>query len=405
MFLTRHFFKRIMRDGSKSLSVPLIALVLVVLINLLGGVRQQLEAEYLDAIENYPILVRLSDHSGENIDDLNIREFVINQFASADHPLSLYEYTSDLSLRRTLTIVDIAGLEADGEDADNMLASSLIGITNAGVLYPIEEDIDVIITFFGGYDESVFTTSERVFVISEDLLPYVTDNKLDISYRSNNQAVPVAALMATIDITLDIVGTVSGIEHQTILAPFWTVSEIGHESDNSDIYSQLLHMTVADNRELSGLKSKASDTFARVRPVFSILPFSMTIYDSSFFETLEPLRQNIILVDVATPFIYIISVALGFLTCILLTRRRLSEYAIMRSVGVHRRNIFVAALGEQAILSLIGASLGLALVSFAWVYTSFVRPAVFLACYILGAVFSVTRAVGSDVMAILRTKE
>ena len=399
--LAKHFCKRLWRDGPKSLSVPLIALVLVVLINLLGGVRAMLLEQYRDMQANFPILVRVSDHSGSNTQQLNIREGFIELFTNPDHPLSLYDFTEDLALRRTLTIEEIG----NKEEIENLNAS-LIGLTHLSALELEDgEDIEVVLNFFGDYIEDVFQSDASIFFISDNLLPYVAgDDTLDIIFSSNNPNVNMA-LRNSISKTLPIIGTVSGIGDNQIIAPFDTVTYLGALSDGGDIYSQLLHMTVANNRRLTPLKSMASNSFAAANVTFSIFPLSMTIYDSEFFEILEPLRQNIILVDVATPFILVISVAVGFLTSLLLTRRRMAEYAIMRSVGVHRHNIFFAALGEQALLCLIGAALGLGLVALTWDYVSFTRPLIFLLCYVLGAVFSAVRAAGTDVMAILRNKE
>jgi len=434
IFLLKHFIKRLRRDGVKSLSVPLVAFILVLLINLLGAVREQLSTEYEDMMENFPILARLSDHSGTNLDELNITESFMNIFVDPAHPLSLYEFTSSIALRRTLEIVEIGGeaanaqadadiaaetpedgpivIDADtdwgaelGEISDDGVISEIWGITNVSMLYPMMEEHEFSITFFDGYDESLFGLDEIAFVISEHLLDFVYDNYLEISFRSVNPGVAVAALIDTVDTAIRVVGTVSGVEDNLVIGSFSAVTEMGNESDGLQAYSELLHMTVAENSELSRLKSMATNSFAPVRPVLSSLRFSMTIYDSEFIEMLEPLRQNIILIDVATPFIFIISVAVGFLTSTLLTRQRMSEYAIMRSVGVRRYGIFFGALIEQASLSAVGAGIGFAFVLFTWDYMSYERPLIFLGCYVLGALFSASKAAGTDVMAILRNRE
>jgi len=429
MFLIKHFVKRLRRDGLKSLSVPLVAFVLVLLINLLGAVRAELQAEYEEMMENFPILVQLSDHSGMNTNELDIRESFMNIFIDPDHPLSLYEFTSDIALRRTLEVTSIAGVPlnyfdggayyelalgdtdtsvggiyADAAEVE-LVPGRIVGITNLSALYPLTDEPNFAVTFFEGYDERVLTTDGSAFLVSEHLMELVSDYTLEVGFRSTNPSVIVAAWINDIRTSLYIVGTVSGVDEDLIIGPFWAVTALGFESDDSSPYSELLHMTVSDNRELSALKSVAINSFAEVRPVLSSLRFSMMIFESEFIETLEPLRQNIILVDVATPFIFVISVAVGFLTSTLLTRQRMSEYAIMRSVGVRRRGIFFGALYEQTMLSLLGAALGFFVVMFTWDYINFERPAIFLVCYIIGAMFSASRAAGTDVMAILRNRE
>ena len=119
---------------------------------------------------------------------------------------------------------------------------------------------------------------------------------------------------------------------------------------------------------------------------------------------MEPLRQNIIVVDVATPFIYMLSIAIGFMTSVLLTRRRKAEFAVMRSIGVSKWIVFINALTEQVVLSITGVVLGLAFVAVIWDYISYTRPLVFLACYLAGSVFAAAGAAGTNVMKVLREK-
>jgi hypothetical protein len=419
-FLLKHFMKRLPREGFKSLSVPLLAFVLVVLINLLGAVKASLEAEYEDLLDNYPIVAELSDLSGEITDGLHIDARTIELFTEPDHALSLRGYIRDVTLRRTL--------EVDG------------GTVLTGV------------TILEGFDDSVFSSYEHVCVVSEDMMPEdgvlrvtintklpdedvwglkegyfeemtLTNFMWDIKYfymeydfeadPPTSEKVYVEANEAfehtviegeyvSAERELAVVGTVPGVE--TVYVPFMTVSELAAELDGSPYYSELLRATVR-NRSLAMFKNRASLSFPRVRPIYDSRPHAMTIFDSVFYETLEPLRQNIILVDVATPFIYAIAICVGFLTSVLLSRRRKPEFAVMRSAGVHRRHIFTGALVEQAVLSVTGAALGFALVAAVWGYMDYERPAVFLGCYVLGTVFSAVKAAGTDVLKILREKE
>jgi len=87
-----------------------------------------------------------------------------------------------------------------------------------------------------------------------------------------------------------------------------------------------------------------------------------------------------------------------------LTRRRKAEFAIMRSLGINKWIVFVSALAEQALLSIIGVALGFTFVAVIWGYAIITRPAVFLACYLLGAVFAAAGAAGTNVMKVLRDR-
>jgi len=311
--MIKHSVKRLFREGKKSLSVPLIALVLVILINLLGGIKSWLEEQYEDIIENFPITAVISDLTGENTDDLHIDMRYINIFTDPDVHFSLSEHTERIMMRRVI----------------------------------------------------------------------------------NDYTTVIPGEFVTLEAELTVIGTVSGIEHGMIFSPFWTVSSLAEDLTDIPPYTESLSVILNNNRELDDFIETAKMSFSRTNPVADSRPFAMTIYDMEFYETLEPLRQNIIVVDVATPFIFILSIAVGFLTSVLLTRRRKAEFAIMRSIGVSKRVVFSGALAEQALLSITGATLGFVFTAAVWGYTSLTRPAIFLACYLLGAFFAATGAAGT----------
>ena len=436
-----HSIKRLRREGKKSLSVPLIAFVFVVLINFLGGLRTWLDTQYEDTMDNFPIVAVISDLAGENTNDLHIDMRYIDLFLDPDVHFSLMEHTGSIIMRRPAGSVGISDFEAE---------ISLIGISDIRVDELLEEN--VVITFFEGYDEAAFNSDGFFCLVSDDLSSIAESGTSNITftfqmpdemifdddvyvegapgpgrryYRNWITVDPTFGNMVTrvyLDpewddfytivpgeiITLEaeftIIGTVSGAGDALIYSPFWTVSTLAEELTEIPPYTESLSVILSNNRELDDFKETAKMSFSRTNPVADSRPFAMTIYDMEFYETLEPLRQNIIVVDVATPFIYILSIAVGFLTSVLLTRRRKAEFAIMRSIGVSKWVVFASALTEQALLSIAGAALGFALVAAAWSYTSLTRPAVFLACYLLGAIFAATGAAGTNVMKVLRDR-
>ena len=456
--LLRNSIKRLRREGIKSLVVPLIALTLTVLINSLGGVEQWLNEEYEYAMENYAIIAQVSDHSGNNTTELNIDLRHIELFTDPDAPLSLYGFTSELLLRRTM----------EAEIADGTVVS-LIGITAR----PADETLSMIadsnITFFDGYDESIFQTNELIAVISDDLVAYSDDNRLSVSvverlpgwwsyegeglflyyyrggymllelhadgsvtqfmgagvpqgipilYPDTGPVFPLGEMYGGVEFIyiegesfifeeeLHIIGIISDdAVTGVIYSPFWAVNMFAGELTGLPPSTELLSMTLYDNRDLTRLKGVASMHFSHVQSIGGIRPFALTIYDSAFYETLEPLVQNTILIGVATPIIYIISMLVGILTSMVLTRQRKAEFAILRSVGVSRKDIFIGALGEQFVLCVIGTSIGFALVAAALGYLSFERALIFLACYMLGAIISAIRAAGTNVLLLLRERE
>jgi len=433
-FLLGYSYKRLLRERIKSITVPLIAFTLVILINSLGGIRMRLENEYEYMLDNFPVIAVLSNLSGDITDELHIDIQNIDFFTNPDNPLGLYRHVNDLTLRRSIS-AEIAASDADVD---------IVGITNFTSDDMLDPEVGTIVTFFDDHDENVLQSSDLVAIVSENLLEhvvagelsmeiplqlpgrfrerfvpelnpgiivvdgrfYIEDFMIEVSRATINfEQVYVEGDTTTIAATLTVIGTVTDATHNMIYTPFWALSKHLEEYADMSIYSELLRMTVAENRDLSTFKGAASLSFSRVRPIHDTRPFAMTVYDSVFYETAEPLLQNKMLVDVATPIMYGISILVGFLTSMLLTRQRKSEFATMRSVGVSRSGIATSALSEQLLLCLIGAALGFAIIGLTLQYLSITRPLIFIACYMLGAVFSVIRAVRSDVLSILRERE
>ena len=430
-YIVSHSLKRLYREGAKNLSVPFIAFVFVILINVLGGIRVWLEDRYEDTLDNFPIIAVVSDLYATNTDDLEIGMRYIELFIDPDARFSLYDHTGEIAMMRTLEDFEIPGLASE---------ITLKGISSLRADPSLDPEYGVEVVFFEGYDEAALLSDEMYGLISYDLYPltdngilkiavglqmpeeiiyderlmmhgnltnwiYVIEvdgNLVEVDVEDYMTIVPGEIVFANLEII--VIGIFSGAGHGLIYSPFWTVTELAEEYAETEVYTESLSVILNNNRALSDFKETAALSFSRVNPVMGTRPFAMIIHDSEFYETLEPLRQNIIVVDVATPFIYLLSIAVGFLTSVLLTRRRKAELAVMRSIGVNRFIVFMSALTEQTLLSITGAAFGIIFVTIIWGYTSFTRPAVFLGCYLLGAIVAAINAAGTNVMRVLRDK-
>jgi len=254
--------------------------------------------------------------------------------------------------------------------------------------------------FFNDYDESILRTDEYVCVVSEDVLDWAQNGALTLMVRSR-----AGAIANPTEARLKVVGTVSGAGRGLVFTPFTTVSEIAYESDGQHPQTELLRATISDNRELSEFKQAAMRTFREVGTYFNRKVFSMVIYDQEFYDKTEAQMQTMFFISIATPAIYVISTGIGFSASTLITRRRKSEFAIMRSIGVNRLGIFSGALLEQLVLCAFGVAVGAAVFALIMNFVFIERLLIFLGCYMLGAVVSSVRAAGTDVLSLLRDKE
>ena len=571
LYLLKYFIKRLPREGFKSLSVPALAMALVFLINVLGGIKASMEIQYDHIINDTPIYFEVSDGDGAFTDGLVIGESYVSQFTDPDVLWSLEGYVDDVLLKRELHILgeevptvyallwgisspwQISYIATDYNDGINwyggvntaplevtnaypdpdVLVEALEGYTEeldefyglvqneqgywvqsnmvkpcvvisedllehvrddgflqfsvivkkgpntwvyefsyevvgvirgpvselvyvslmemvdvrrttrtvvnqfmSGIYYRLPDDgyigvgdpleINIMpdvpfagnligitapeahlalasdeanISFYDGYDESIFKGDKNLAVVSEDVLSWAQDGKLNFNVHSKLGAVDV------VEADLRIVGTVSGVPEGSVYAPFAVVSALGDQTDGLSAYTELLRAKIRDNRELSEFKQTAFRTFSEVGIFFNPQTFALTIFDGEFYDTTEALMQTIFFIDIATPFVYLISICVGFVASFLLTRRRTNEFAVMRSTGVGKFSIFFTTLFEQALLCAFGVAAGCVVFALTWGYVYYERPLIFLGCYLLGAVFSAGRAAGTDVLRLLKDEE
>ena len=526
-FLLRYFIKRLPREGFRSLSVPALSLALVLLICVMGGMKERLLSEYEYMMDSHPIFVEASDGYSIATDGLQIGQKYLDQFTDREALWSLYEYVDNVLLKRELEIVvkarremdglvfgvsdirlitaeygeinyydgynaavfeldqndirycavseDVLSLAEDGiilvkftvgtgynatvfttpftvagtvnTDAEGWVICSydmlsgminttqgaqrfrvtidgqevtvetqrqrvqisepsppvlvpLVGISALEAETSLEQTNGAGVVFYDGYDESIFSGSDYLCLVSEETLDKTKDGFLYADVQSKTGVRPEAVVTEFI-----VAGIIKGAGREVVYIPFQTATELGFRSDGQPPYTERIHARIADNRDLDEFKEVAMRSFTEVGVFINMRTFALTIYDGEFYDTTEALLQTIFFIDIATPFVYFITICVGFVASFLLTRRRRAEFAVMRSVGVNRRNIFVGTLFEQTLLCAVGAAIGCFAFSLTWGYVFIQRPLVFLGCYVMGVVFSAAGAARTDVLRLLRDKE
>jgi hypothetical protein len=289
-------------------------------------------------------------------------------------------------------------------------ASQWAGITSIKADERLSPLVGAYVDFLDGYDEGIFRTREAVCVVGAEVFNALDADKPEVTltlrryiWGETDEGEPYLADVITIHPTLRVVGITHGAGN-VVFSPFWTVSEAARAL-GLPVYTNHMSALMADNRQAAGFAQAAARHFARAGDVDAELPFSLTVFDGTYNDVVRRLRQNIQLIDVATPFIYGISVLIGFIASYLLTRRRKPEFALMRSIGVNKRDVFLGALAEQAALCLTGAVTGLVVFGAVYGYFLWAPFVLFTVCYVLGSVFAAERAAGANVLKILREKE
>lgn len=158
---------------------------------------------------------------------------------------------------------------------------------------------------------------------------------------------------------------------------------------------------VADNAHIEELIEAASSMLSEVDPT-AVAPkgrFGFIVYDEQYRATLAAMEQNIQRLTYLLPLITLLSLGAGFLVGFLATRGEARTYALMRSIGVTRRQLFFGVLFEQMLLPLLAALVVGA------VMQQPVFAVVFLICHAIGCGLAIARSVRVAPNAILREQE
>lgn len=369
-FLLGSFMRRIAREGFKSLSVPVLAFVFILIIGIMSATAENQEERLEEIVDTFEVRIEVSNTYGsiggltrEYIDEEHIRLFT-------DSVLS--EYVTDINLRYQ--------------------SGNIIGITSMQSDERLDPTVGSYIEWREGYDEGIFRTADPVCVVSFDTGEYEyyeLEGWFDFSVGE----------MVFFEEELEIAGRVYGAG-DVMFVPFWMLCDL-----SGNVMSDTLTATIADNRRIEEFAASARSFFVAAGTVDESIPYSLTIYNGEYNTTIEELTQNILLINIVTPFIYAISVLVGFIAGYILIRRRKPEFAVMRSIGVRRGGLVTAILCEQAILCLGGAVVGCIVFFLIWGHIVILQSVLFIICYLLGAGIVTLRSTGQDILKLLHDKE
>jgi len=134
---------------------------------------------------------------------------------------------------------------------------------------------------------------------------------------------------------------------------------------------------------------------------------AVVIEDKALADGLLSIRQHLSFLNLIIPIMLLLSGLIGFILSYLLTRNRLPEFAVMRSLGSKKIQVYLAFFLEQFFLLLIGF-LPVTVVILArleWLPAVDRNLLLFLAVYTLGIIIAIGLMGRSKVLDILFTKE
>ena len=164
---------------------------------------------------------------------------------------------------------------------------------------------------------------------------------------------------------------------------------------------------LADTRNLNELRDYLEErNYSQVGSI-NRNRMSIVIEDEALMDAIESIQQHIAVMNIIRPIMLALSTVIGFILSYLLTRNRLHEFAVMRSLGTKRLAVYSAFFLEQLILFLLGVTpILIALVLRpAWAAYFGWSLVWFILLYALGIMIAIYLMGRSKVLDILFTKE
>ncbi|MBR4062222.1 MAG: ABC transporter permease [Clostridia bacterium] len=397
--------KSLKRAPVRAVAVLLFAAVITMIICSLQASNEAELRNYEEAYQAVPVTVTVTEPSGTNGDDFFIENWVWELFTEKEPiqildlseaenddevfdllvafydgkleatEISLAEYLTDIEVQIQWWISTINGnsyIDAAG-------TPMLIGINSVSGDKRLLPEYGCEITWYEGYDESIFKGDEAVCLIPEDMAKprFYNNGKDEAVLYFEYELVQYGKVVRyrEYNCTLKIVGTYTAGDEKSIYCPVPIVEQVMSEfEDDPMIYS--MSATIADNRRLDEFREKMSLCFVEPSPDAKMIPwgdylysnslksvqeyykYALDINDENLFDLSSILEDSIKFNQTVTIFVVALSVVAGFLVGFLMIRRRKREIMLMRMVGESNARVYVGFALEQMICIILGIAIG-----------------------------------------------
>jgi len=407
--------KTLKRAPVRAFAVLLFAAVISMIICALHASNEAELRNYEEVWQSVPITVTVTDPKGVNDGDLLIDSWVLDLFEreepikvydasnyeNYDDPwdffitevpveLSLREYVKDVQIFAYLPISTINGKNYTGASGTTMLR----GITSIPCDKQLLPEYGCEITWFDGYDESIFSGNEQLCIVPEGMIEnYDNNGNVELYLKGQSQkpvvrvdengeivredGIPVIDMPKTeYNCTLKIVGTYTEGDGKSIYCPSDIIKQVYDELEEI-IIVRSLSATLKDNRRLDEFREKMSVCFLEPKPdgkktswnakidtglatkyTEKSYTYALDINDNNLFDLSAILEDSIKFNRTVTVFVVILSVISGFLVGFLMVRRRKRDIMLMRMVGESNARVYAGFALEQMICIILGIVIG-----------------------------------------------
>lgn len=323
--LVRLTMARWMRCASVWLRSVLLIFVLIGLTETVAGSILTRAEATRRLLQNTPIRCVMATKDGRT-EDVN----VINGVVYSALEGGMKPYVADLAIRTEKVM---------------MLADGSLGMIT-GVTLPCYEELTQLgnvpdITWYTGWDDTVFATHEKVCVAGSRMM----------TYAELVDGVPM--LTMTMDGVTDafrVIGTINGTgdAENALWSPFYALYDW-----NINLNAERMSFILADNAFLEDWLNLAERNFAPTQDGIYPSFVQLIMQDEAYRNVEQASRRNELLLQIVEPLFTALVFAAGILASFLAVRARKTEIAILQSMGVGRIGLILQGLVETTVPCLL----------------------------------------------------
>ena len=384
-------FTILIRKAGKSIAVVLSIAAFTVLLCLLEFTLHKQERLLDELYKKFDIDIIIMDSAGAYPDNLELDRLYASVFMNENNILG--KNTDNLKIRSS----GKETISVTNEYGEVITEISVVGLT----YLPDMAEFNVSVYVVNKFDKSVLMSVSRVCIV-----PGRMKGLGDCIYiKTEKVEEPIEYL---------VIGTYDEAE-DIFFCPYLNYSELLTSSVNN-IYS--LKCEITDTKVLEELETFLMNYFTK--PIIAgITPRGLNSLDlkythsfvmpkGNFEEATDPIKADILKLKILEPFVFVFSVAIGFVISMLSIRNRKAEFAVMRSMGASGGYVFYISFIEQAVLCLIGALIGVlvSLIGFKQLSaTQINKVLIFIGCYLAGTAIEALRIASVKVMKIMKAND
>ena len=391
--------KRFKHTPVTAMAILLFSAIISVIICTLQASNEAELRNYEETWKSVPITVTVTEPSGINSDMFLINAWVVDLFTGNESlnfydvsdaenfmeatnlksdatpiEFSLAEYVKDVQVKMSHWIETING--------NDYQRPHLVGLTSRSCEPTLLPEYGCEITWYDGYDESIFAGEEPVCIIPEGMYEDYDNEKgetvLHFSAKSETPSIvyvngkkEIVREKTEYQCTLKIVGTYTAGDEKSIYCPYQTIEQVYSELGAIRNYLSF-SVTLADNNRLEEFRKKMSFCFltpqANAEKVHwgfwinngyaEFYNYALDINDENLFDLSAILEDSIEFNRKVTLIVVALSAVSGFLVGFLMIRRRKREIMLMRMVGESNFRVYCGFAIEQMLCIILGIALG-----------------------------------------------